>query len=68
MWSQSSILSSGISDKSIPLEENNTIVEDEVDSSKLLHHLKTNTKKSASDIRASMSDITLEAIGPASEI
>lgn len=48
----------------VPLEEDNTVVENEVDTSELLHHLETDTHQSSSKVGTSMPKATLEAIGP----
>ncbi len=51
-----------------PVEEDNTLVKDEVDSSKLLHHLETNTVESTAKVRAGIEDVAMKAVGPASKV
>ena len=46
-------------------EKYNSVVEDEIDTSELLHHLKTNSHKSTTDIAGTVGDGSAEAVGPA---
>ena len=50
------------------MEENDTVVEDEVDTGELLHHLETNTKKCAADVAGTNGDLSGEAAGPGLDI
>ena len=50
------------------MEENHTIIEYEVDTSKLLHHLQTNTEKCATDVARAHGDRSTEAAGPALDV
>jgi len=58
----------GVADRVQTLEKYYSVIEDEVDSSKLLHHLQTHAQKGTSKIAAGVKDATLKAIGPASEV
>ena len=52
----------------IYLEEDGTEVEDEVDTSQLLEHLESNTEDSAANVGGTVADVTLEAVGPSSDV
>ena len=50
------------------LEEDSSEVEDEVNTSKLLHHLHTNTKESTAQVGGTIAKTTLEAVGPTTHV
>jgi hypothetical protein len=49
------------------LEEGRSEVEDEVDTSPLLHHLKRGTENGATQVTAGFPETALEAVGPAAD-
>lgn len=49
------------------LQERSGVVENEVNTSPLLHHLQRSTKDGSSQVRLLVTETTLEAVGPASE-
>jgi len=58
----------GVLDRAKLGEEGSTEVEDEVDTSPLLHHLERGTKNSTTDIAVGMEDVSTEAVEPAVEV
>lgn len=57
----------GVLDSTSGLEEGSRVVEDEVDTGPLLHHLKRSTEDSSAEVRLGVPEATLEAVGPAAE-
>jgi hypothetical protein len=57
----------GVRDGAGRLEERCGVVEDEVDTSPLLHHLKGGTENGLAEVGVGLEERTLEAVGPASE-
>jgi hypothetical protein len=55
----------GVADGTGGLEERSRVVEDEVDTSPLLHHLQRGTKDGLAQVGALLPERTLEAVGPA---
>lgn len=58
----------GVADRAELLEEDGTEIEDEVDTSQLLHSLESNTEKSAAQVGGAVGDGATEAVGPASHV
>lgn len=54
----------GVADGTGGLEERGRVVEDEVDTSPLLHHLHGGTENGSSQVRLASPERTLEAVGP----
>jgi len=54
----------GVADGTGGLEERSRVVEDEVDTSPLLHHLQRGTKDGLAQVAALLPERTLEAVGP----
>jgi hypothetical protein len=54
----------GVADGTSGLEERSRVVEDEVDTSPLLHHLEGGTKDGLAEVAVLLPDRTLEAVGP----
>lgn len=57
----------GVADGAGRLEEGSGVVEDEVDTSPLLHHLERGTEDGSSQVRLAGPERTLEAVGPGAE-
>lgn len=57
----------GVADGTGGLEEGSRVVEDEVDTSPLLHHLHRGTEDGSSQVRLAGPERTLEAVGPRAE-
>lgn len=55
----------GVADGASRLQEGSGVVEDEVDTSPLLHHLERGTKDSLAKVGVGLEERTLEAVGPA---
>lgn len=55
----------GVADGTSRLQERSGVVEDEVDTSPLLHHLKRGTEDGAAQVGLLVPERTLEAVGPA---
>lgn len=58
----------GVVDRAEGFEENGSEVEDEVDTSQLLHHLEDYAEDSAADVGGALEDGAVEAVGPALEV
>jgi len=58
----------GVRDRSEVLEEGGTEVEDEVDTSPLLHHLNRGTENNTTEVGAGVAETTREASGPRREV
>lgn len=58
----------GVADRAKLLEKDRTEVEDEVDTSELLHHLHADTEHSAAEVGGGAGDAALEASFPRSEV
>lgn len=58
----------GVLDCTKLLEEDGTVVEDEVDTSPLLHHLEGGTEDSTADVGVGVEDVAAEAVQPALEV
>jgi len=57
-----------IADSTGRLEERSRVVEDKVDTSPLLHHLKRSTENGLANVAASLEEGTAEAVSPRSEV
>jgi hypothetical protein len=57
----------GVGDGASRLEERCGVVEDEVDTSPLLHHLEGGTEDGLAEVRVGLEERSLEAVGPASD-
>lgn len=55
-------------DRAEGLEEDGTEVEDEVHTSQLLEHLESDTEDGAANVGGTVADVTLEAVGPSSNV
>lgn len=58
----------GVADGASSFQENGRVVEDKVDTSPLLHHLKRDTQESLADVGASETDGTAEAEEPGANV
>jgi len=57
----------GVADSTGRLEERSGVVEDEADTSPLLHHLKRGTENGLAEVGVGLEERTLEAVGPTAD-